>query len=89
MNRNKSGNLNVLCANVPKVCTNCINVDMTDKDQMPKIANLPKTVYYLLGWHCSYLPKFHLSETKNLVDIFLTLIKNLIIMDKQDNSPVN
>ena len=25
------------------------NVDMTDKDQMPKIANLPKTVYYLLG----------------------------------------
>ena len=49
MNRNKSRNLNVLCANVPKVCTNCINVDMTDKDQMPKIANLPKTVYYLLS----------------------------------------
>ena len=34
--------------NVPKVCTNYLNVDMTHKEQMPNTVNLPKAANYLL-----------------------------------------
>ena len=66
----KSKNPNILFTKSAQIMHKLYsNVEMTGKDQMRKIENLPDTLNYLV-WYYSCLPKFNLLKTKNLVYIY-------------------
>ena len=60
-----------VCPKSAQTVSNCW--DITNKYQIPKIENLPKTANYL-SWHCTCLQKFHLLETNYLVYIYYSRI---------------